>query len=190
MNKRDEQEDNGIKKLIKIMENILFAMFMIVMVGLIFITAQSRLTGQEPALLSHRIYIVDSGSMSPTIKVGSMIIVKEMEPQEIKEGDIITYYGSTNSVKVTHRVVEVQQQGQSFITRGDANETNDPMPLEAQKVIGKVVFTIPFIGVMFSFISTGQGIATLLILGAAWILVPKLLHRQRKGLETTQQGSE
>jgi len=169
-----------INRLMKILGNILFTLFMIIMIGLIFITAQSRFTGMEPSLFSHRLYIVDSGSMSPTINIDSMIVVKEFAPQQIKEGDIITYYGSNNSVKVTHRVMEVQGQGQSFITKGDANETNDPMPLEGQRVIGKVVFTIPFIGMMFRFLSTIQGIISLALVGAIWLIAPKIFTKRVK----------
>ena len=64
-------------KTLKIISNILFAIFMLVMVFLIFITAQSRFTGMEPSLFGNRLYVVDSGSMEPTMPVNSIIIVNE-----------------------------------------------------------------------------------------------------------------
>lgn len=160
------------------------------MVSLIFITAQSRFTGKEPMLLGHRLYIVDSGSMSPTIKVDSMIIVKESEPQDIKQGDIITYFGSGNTTKVTHRVMEVQDQGKTFITRGDANITDDPLPLEGERVIGKVVFFIPFIGMVFRFLNSIYGIVSLVIIGATWLVVPMILAKKGKSHGHDQQAVE
>lgn len=190
MKKSDVQKVNISKKLMKILINVLFTLYMIIMAGLILITAQSRFTGREPSLLNHRIYIVDSGSMSPTILKDSMIIVKELEAQDIKEGDIITYYGFQSSVKVTHRVVEVHEQGKSFITKGDANETNDPLPLEGERVIGKVVFVIPFIGTLFRFLSSIHGIISLAILGAAWIVIPKIFSSNQGQNQHAHQTTE
>src|SRR5690554_624427 len=146
----------------KILSNILFALFMIPMAVLIFITAQSKLTGKEPTLFNHRVYVVDSGSMSPTIKLDSMIIVKEMKVNEISTGDIITYYGHDRSSRVTHRVVDISSSENSIITKGDANNANDPMPLDPSKLIGKVTFTIPFIGKVFRFLNTRLGLGILI----------------------------
>lgn len=86
MKKSDVQKVNISKKLMKILINVLFTLYMIIMAGLILITAQSRFTGREPSLLNHRIYIVDSGSMSPTILKDSMIIVKELGGSRHKRG--------------------------------------------------------------------------------------------------------
>lgn len=172
-----QKDKNIIKenKTLKILGNIGFTVFMIIMIILIFITVQSRLTGREPSLLGHRIYVVDSGSMSPTIKVDSMIIVKEIDSKEIEKGDIVTYYGLSNSTKVTHRIVEVKDDGEHFITKGDANDTVDPMPLEGEKIVGKVSYSIPFIGKIFRGLSSKLGISLIITLGILWIIVPKIL---------------
>ncbi len=167
-------------KMLKTIENIAFIIFMIIMSILIFITAQSRFTGQEPSLLGHRLYIVNSGSMTPTIKVDSMIIVKESNAKEIVKGDIITYYGHNQDSRVTHRVVEIENNGETFITRGDANESNDPLPLEGEKLIGKVVFIIPFLGSIFRFLSTDLGLALLITVAIAWIVFPKILSKENE----------
>lgn len=178
MNNGMEEKEKRNK--LKVIGNISFAIFMIVMAVLIFITAQSKFTGREPALFNHRIYIVDSGSMSPTINVDSMIIVKESEPNEINKGDIITYYGHNKSSRVTHRVIDIENNGEFFITRGDANEVNDPMPLEGKKLIGKVVFKIPFIGKVFRFLNTEMGMGVLVALMVLWIIAPLILERFKK----------
>lgn len=164
-------------KWIKILQNIGFTIFMVVMIFLIITTAQSRFTGREPGLFNHRIYVVDSGSMSPTIKVDSMIIVKELEPREINKMDIITYYGHDKNSRVTHRAVEVIDNGKVFTTKGDANEVEDPMPVEGDNLIGKVVFTIPYIGKVFRFLNTEVGMTTLIILFA---IGPTIVGRWRK----------
>lgn len=168
------------KKKLDLIGNIAFIIFMIIILSLIFITVQSKLTGKEPALFNHRVYIVDSGSMTPTIKVDSMIIVRESLPNEISSGDVITYYGHNTSSRITHRVMEVNNQGEYFITRGDANDTDDPLPLEGEKLIGKVVFVIPVIGTMFRFLNTKLGVSILTTLAVGWIIIPKLIPKERK----------
>lgn len=180
----DRNEDINVKvntnKKLELVGNIAFAIFMVIIISLIFITIQSKLTGQEPTLFNHRLYIVDSGSMTPTIKVNSMIIVKESLPKEIVAGDIITYYGHNTSSRVTHRVVDVIEEGKSFITKGDANESEDPMPLDGKKLIGKVVIIIPFVGSVLRFLNTKYGISILITIAIGWIVIPKLLPKSSK----------
>lgn len=168
------------KRWVKILENILFTMFMIVMIFLIFTTAQSKIKGEEPRLLGHRLYVIDSGSMSPTINMGSMIIVKEMKASEINKMDIITYYGHDKDSRVTHRAVDVIEDGKYFTTKGDANEVADPMPVKGEKLIGKVVFKIPYIGKVFKFLNTEIGIKLLIILIAIWIIGTKIINKIKK----------
>lgn len=164
-------------KILKTIGNLGFAVFMIIMSILIFITAQSRLTGMEPAIFGHRVYIVDSGSMAPTLPVDSMIIVREVSAKEIRKGDITTYYGTSGSTRITHRVVEVKKDGKEFVTRGDANNTDDPSILEGDRVIGKLVFSIPYIGKVFRELNGKFGIAFLIVLGGLWIIVPIIIKK-------------
>lgn len=175
--KLEEKKD---AKWLKVLSNILFTIFMIVILSLIAITAQSKLTGSEPRILGHRLYVVDSGSMSPTINVDSMIIIKESKPSEIEIGDVITYYGYDNQSRVTHRVAAIENKGEFFTTRGDANNTEDPMPLEGSKLIGKMVFKIPMIGKLFRFLNTQIGMGILITLSILWIILPLISKRFRQ----------
>ncbi len=86
-------------------------------------------------------YTVLSGSMSPTLHPGDVIIVKGENPTDIKNGDIITV--ESGSFIYTHRVVE-KLGGDRFSLKGDANEDPDPNLVEASQIIGKVVLVFPF----------------------------------------------
>lgn len=172
MDHRIELKEKKNTGLLKTLGNILFIIFMIVIIALIIITAQAKITGNEPKILGHRIYIVNSGSMSPTINVDSMIIIKELKPSEVKLKDVITYYGHNNQSRVTHRVVGIENNGEFFTTQGDANEVPDPMQLEGDKLIGKMVFKIPIIGKVLRTLNTPVGISLLLTLAVIWIIVP------------------
>lgn len=164
---------------LKVLSNIGFTIFMLIIIILIFIAGQSRLTGMEPSLLGHRMYVVDSGSMTPTIAINSLIIVKEKQPSEIKENDVITYYGESGDTRVTHRVMEIEGNGDSFITKGDANNTEDFIPIEKEQVIGTVDYSIPYLGLVLRFLSSKFGIVFILVIGVLSFLIPIIVRKIR-----------
>lgn len=98
-----------------------------------------------------------SGSMEPEIPVGSVVFVKETDVNTIETGDVITYRLSGETM-VTHRVVKVDKETQQFITKGDANETEDASPVAYSDVIGKDWFHVPFLGYLSIYIKTPLGI--------------------------------
>ena len=101
-------------------------------------------------------YIVMSGSMEPEIKTGSVAYINsKVKAEEIKIGDIIGF--TTKEGQVTHRVVEINSDG-SFVTKGDNNEENDSNPVQADKVKGKTIFSIPVLGRLAGFVKSKQGI--------------------------------
>lgn len=163
---------------LKIISNIGFIVFMSIMIFLIFITAQSKLTGLEPSILGHRLYIVDSGSMEPVLKVNSLIIVNEKTPDQINSGDILTYYGPDTTTRVTHRVKEIGPNNEYFITQGDANNVEDAMPVEKGNVIGIVAFSIPYVGYAFRFLSSVPGIVFIVAIGVVSFIAPLFLKKQ------------
>lgn len=92
--------------------------------------------------------VIYSGSMQPTLKVGDIAIIDDVDIESIKEGDLIQYVGYDNVSLIIHRVVNIQQQENQnvFITKGDANDDPDSMPVTPNRITGKSVFTIPGIG--------------------------------------------
>ncbi len=79
--------------------------------------------------------------MEPLIPTGSLAIIT-YNHQSIQTGDIILY--DLNSMQVIHRVIEVN--GDSYITKGDANNTADLNPVSSTQVKGKYLFSIPYLG--------------------------------------------
>ena len=74
-----------------------------------------------PRVFGWHIYTVVSGSMEPSIPVGSLLYIRQAEPQDMEAGDVIAYYGGTGSgAVITHRVVENRVVMGELITKGDA----------------------------------------------------------------------
>ena len=100
-----------------------------------------------PRLIGYHAYSVDTGSMEPTIKTGSLIFVKRyVNFEDYKIGDIVTFSDLTHEKSFTHRIVEINAQNRAFVTKGDANDTNDLSPAEFIYATGKVEFIIPYLG--------------------------------------------
>ena len=109
-----------------------------------------------PKLMGYEVYNVVSGSMEPTIPVGSMIIVKPMQGSEIAEKDIIVFHTSEEAV-VTHRVMENHVVEGEFITKGDANDAEDLTTVLYANLIGRVTKHIPKLGDIMTHITTPLG---------------------------------
>lgn len=94
--------------------------------------------------------VVESNSMYPTLKVGDIIIVKGVQPSQIKVGDIIVF-SSKNvypGLTVVHRVINVMYNDGEyyFRTKGDNNPFPDPCCVAGNEVKGIVIYDIPYIG--------------------------------------------
>lgn len=125
-----------------------------------------------PKLFGYNIYAVLTGSMTPAYSVGSIVYVKNCEPEEIEVGDVITYRMGTETAHVmSHRVVEIDREAGAFLTKGDANDTVDAEPVLFNRLIGRVVLCIPEFARLSDFVNSTTGKAVLFIVfGLAFIL--------------------
>ena len=121
-----------------------------------------------PRFLGYELYAIVSGSMEPAIPVGSVVYAKEISPQEIEAGDVIVFYGGhASDTVITHRAVENHTDAQELLTKGDANEGNDMLPISYSNVIGRVELSIPLLGFLLPLVTGISGKIYLVgILGA------------------------
>lgn len=135
------------KKVLNLIETILIVI--IVLVCLVSIL-QSTLF-QNKNIFGYRTYVIASNSMYPTLKYGDVVLVKEVDFNSIKKGDVITYYGKEGEVKdkiITHEVIDILTENETTVlkTKGKANTGIDPYVYQDQ-VYGK--FTYRFIVISF-----------------------------------------
>ena len=144
-----------IKNILNILFNLVFYTFLISIIIITIVSSTGENTNEATSILGYRLYTVLTGSMSPTMDKGTLIIVKETNANDIKKEDVITFYDHSKTSVTTHRVKDiVVEDGTKFITQGDANNTIDPNPIESEFVVGKVVFYIPIIGATMQFIKS------------------------------------
>lgn len=92
--------------------------------------------------------IIYSGSMSPNLEVGDIVLVSDVDANDIEIGDIIQFKIENMSIPIIHRVYDIEKEEENFlfITKGDANSAPDITPISSGHIMGKVVFNIPKIG--------------------------------------------
>jgi len=147
------------------------------MVG--FLTAFSLL----PIKGNYKLMSVMSGSMHPTIKVGSLIVVKSIPVKNYKIGDIITFRpeGATKD-NVTHRIVGIEQKEGTlfFKTKGDANDTPDQKLVAPNQIIGKELLAIPFMGYLLTYIKTLPGLIFFIFVPAIIIIAEEIVNIRKE----------
>ena len=96
-----------------------------------------------PSVFGYSALTVKTGSMSGTIEIGDLIIIKDTGDYEI--GDIVTFLQKGDSIPTTHRIIDSREDG-SFITKGDANNVQDALPVSKDIILGEVVKVLPEVG--------------------------------------------
>ncbi len=162
----------GFNKLVQITGKVLYwAVFVsLVLIAGVIAFPSLNIAGH------YKLFTVQSGSMEPTIKTGSIVTVKPLDNYVV--GDIITVQDPKSAKNTfTHRIYEIKQDnGLTFyLTKGDANNSPDSDARSKDSVLGKVVFTIPLLGYPVSYAKTREGLIFLIIIPATVIIYSELL---------------
>ena len=149
-----------MKQLTKWVKNIFYILFLLVFIFVgVSLFQSNEETNEANSIFGFSILNVLTGSMDPAIKPGDLAIVKNTEPKTIKEGDIITFQSSDQTL-VTHRVISTKKEDGAiaFETKGDANNVKDEEVVTSEQLIGTYQFKIPKLGYLIDFIKTPLGI--------------------------------
>jgi signal peptidase I len=90
-----------------------------------------------------------TGSMTPEIPVGSIVVVRPVDPETLKVGDIATYQKEEGEdTFITHRIVKIDTTTTptTYIFKGDANRGRDLEPIVPKRIHGQVWFHVPYLG--------------------------------------------
>ena len=155
-----------MKKALNIIKNILVWLMVALAVCMMVFTVVSVNTfdRSDRSLFGFKAFIVLSDSMSKTdFDAGDLVLVKEVDPSTLKEGDIIAYtsqntsnYGET----VTHKIRKLTTDANGepgFITYGTTTDTDDETVVTYPYVLGKYKTNIPKVGTFFQFLKSTPG---------------------------------
>ena len=119
--------------------------------------------------------------METGIHVGDYII--SLKKKSYEEGDVVTY--KFEDAYVTHRIVGIDDN--KVITKGDANNTNDPSTVPFSNVVGKAELCLPKAGAVFRVVTAQENrvyvyivIGILIGLTVMWIILDHIKKKKSK----------
>ena len=167
--------------------SVLSTLIVIAVVALAILLAGVRIVGLTP-------YVVLSGSMEPTYHTGSLIYDKKVDPFTLKEGDVITFMVSEDTL-ATHRIVGVVPDEDEpgtirFRTKGDANDAEDGTLVHYKNVVGTPVFTIPYLGYFSNWITHAPGKYIAITAAVVFLILLFLPDMLKKANEADKKAAE
>ena len=136
-------QDNSIKHRIK--STVITVILILAVLVCLYIAIQVMTTGHAN-LFGFSLFRVVTGSMEPTIPVGSLLLSQQVDVDEVAVGDIVCFYSKDSNLLgrvITHRVTEVLPSVDGKIllqTKGDANAVTDFQYVTEENLIGKVIY--------------------------------------------------
>jgi len=174
-----------MKKVKGVIENLIIVMLIFILVVVVIGKLQLNYYNPYPSFMGFRSLTVLTGSMSPKIKPGDIVIIKEVNSNNIEVGDVVTY--KTDNLLITHRVNKIitNDNELQFITKGDANNTVDTDAIRANQIMGKKIFSVPYAGYVVNFFTKNFVLFPLFIIAFVAITAIKEIIKKSK-LSKTQ----
>lgn len=155
-----------MKKALNIIKTTFVWLMVLLAVTMMIFTVISCTTfnRNDRSLFGFKMYIVNSDSMAATdFNAGSLILVKEVDPSTLKEGDIITFMSQdTDSFgeTITHKIRKLTTDAEGnpgFVTYGTTTDTDDETIVTYPYVLGQYQSHVPGLGTFFNFLKTTPG---------------------------------
>ena len=163
---------------------ILCAIFAFALVCNLTIIIKGTINPDEPpTVFGVAPMVVLSGSMSGDaedhIEVGDLIFDTKADIDTLKEGDIVSFM--ENKIIVTHRIIKIYEEDgvKKYITKGDANNTEDE-PITADQIVGIYAFRIPKLGDFAMFLQKPLGMAIFIGIPVFAFIIIDIIRRQRQ----------
>jgi signal peptidase len=156
---------------------VIVVVAIVAVLGLPSLVAPQRDGDGPRAVGGHSLLVVLSGSMSPTIEAGDLLVDQTLSPAEastLPVGQVVTV--RRNDALVTHRITDVVHSGGrvSYVTKGDANASADGQAVLPDEVVGTVRFRVPLLGSVLTSLRdplvAASTLVALLLVCVAWVL--------------------
>lgn len=165
-----------MKLTIKILRGVLAAVLLLLIGANLWMVVQKSVFHQDPPdIFGYSPLVVTSGSMEPAFSAGDLVIIHRQETYA--PGEVVTFRDGEGSL-VTHRIIGTNSG--KFITKGDANNTEDRELLSPENVVGAMKTYLPGAGSLILFFRSPAGIVVLVLLGVLLIELPYWLGEAGK----------
>lgn len=187
-----------VGKIIKTIFNVAITVFVLLF---LLVVCLQRFSDNQITFLGYRMFSVASSSMAPDYNIGDVLIVKKTDPQDIKVGDSISYYGKVGSFAgkvITHQVIKIDKDVEKnlvFHTKGISNLVEDPLVYEDQ-IYGVVVHKSEILSFIYKTVNTKYGMFIFIIIPIFYIIGSEMLafmlekEEERRGIKHDEEEEE
>ena len=184
MNKKEKIVRTKREKVWNIVGIVLCVLLIpMLIVNLVMIVNSFIHEDKVPGFFGYTPMIVLTDSMVPEIYGGDLVICTDIAPEDVKVGDIISFFDpmSTKGTVVTHRVIDITNQNGKiyFKTKGDANNAEDYKPVPAENLVGEYQFRIAGVGKVLMFMQTTLGLVVCVGVPLVALITYELLRRRK-----------
>lgn len=123
-----------MRRIISSIYNIVFTIIIILFLSYVITGA----TTGKPSMFGYRVFYVPTQSMEPVIMSHSFIVGEPVREDDLRVGDIATYYKKKYGKPICHRIVAKGEAGYSF--KGDNNEEMDPETVFYDEIQYRIVW--------------------------------------------------
>ena len=119
----------------------------IICFNMVIILQAATNSEETPSVFGIKTFVIISGSMEPNLNIGDIIVVKKVEQNELKKGDVISFRNGESVI--THRINDIKIENNGIIkyeTKGDNNNISDKNYVIYEDIEGRMVNKIPVLG--------------------------------------------
>ena len=189
-----EGKSNGKTNLGKVISGfgvaLCLVLALIFIINVTFIVKSYIYPDRVPDFMGYKPFIVLSGSMEPEILAGDLIVTKEIAPEDVQVGDVISFCVDQDVV-VSHRVTEIETEGGlSFLTKGDANIGMDATEVLPEDLEGVYLWRFGGMGEFALFLQTPVGMLLFVVVPLGLFIIYDIVSRNRRNSTKTSREAE
>ncbi len=170
-----------MKKVLSIFKKVFDIVLTLFVILFVLVVCLQRFSNNEISIFKYRMFTVVSGSMVPEYNIGEVLISKEINTEDIKVGDDVSYLGESGTFKgkvVTHRVVKIGKDADGnkvFRTKGLANLVEDPVVYPDQ-IYGVVVHKAILLSFIYKCVGTPTGMFIFIVIPVLYIVGSEMIY--------------
>lgn len=189
-----EGKSNGKTNLGKVISGfgvaLCLVLALIFIINVTFIVKSYIYPDRVPDFMGYKPFIVLSGSMEPEILAGDLIVTKEIAPEDVQVGDVISFRVDQDVV-VSHRVTEIETEGGlSFLTKGDANIGMDATEVLPEDLEGVYLWRFGGMGEFALFLQTPVGMLLFVVVPLGLFIIYDVVSRNRRNRTKSSREAE
>jgi signal peptidase len=147
-----EQVKRKRHRVLAVISDILF--YLAVLTILLLALTSTQKDGERKMFMGYSYFTVLTSSMQDEIPKGSLILVRQTNPQEFEIGDNITFMRDA-ATSVTHKIIDIYENYQDsgargFQTKGVNNTNPDKEIVYEANVVGRVILVLPGVGAVIA----------------------------------------